>query len=388
MGITRTDVARKLLITCSAASLLALGASMTSAQQEKGEGDNKSGAQQTPGAKVQPAPAERKSAPPAAKSEKAPGRSSERSNNSKKSSNGEMNSKRERSKQASEPDRKGQTQEKRATKSDDSQTRTKRPSTAETDKANRRDDGGKSGSTSDRKAAERQTNQPAGKSQAQPKDGATVPPANKNAEQQRAPQTPQSKTGDAGAAGNAVRPVRLDDTQRTEFRRAIFAQPNVRRLNRQSFTVSIGTRIPRSVELLLIPAALVAVVPAYRTYRYVVVEDRICIVEPNSYEIVEVIDDTGAGPALGKRDQVARLELNVDQRRSVAALVRSGAQRADIRISLALGAEIPAGVMMFEFPADIVAGISSLRDYRYVLVEDKVVIADPATRVIVLVVDA
>ena len=56
-----------------------------------------------------------------------------------------------------------------------------------------------------------------------------------------------------------------------------------------NFTVNVGVAVPRTVQLYAIPDDIFIVVPAYRRYRYFVVDNRICIVDPNSYEIVEII---------------------------------------------------------------------------------------------------
>ncbi|MGE0766605.1 MAG: DUF1236 domain-containing protein [Hyphomicrobiaceae bacterium] len=53
--------------------------------------------------------------------------------------------------------------------------------------------------------------------------------------------------------------------------------------------VSIGTVVPRKVVLHPIPQDIVVIAPAYRSYRYFVFDDRIIIVEPASYEIVDII---------------------------------------------------------------------------------------------------
>jgi hypothetical protein len=44
---------------------------------------------------------------------------------------------------------------------------------------------------------------------------------------------------------------------------------------------------------------------------------------------------------------------------------------------LALGAEIPRNVELFAFPEDALACAPDLAGYRYVVVEDDVVIVDP-----------
>ena len=70
----------------------------------------------------------------------------------------------------------------------------------------------------------------------------------------------------------------------------------------------------------------------------------------------------------------------------VLRLVRRDAPRANINIGLALGAEVPQSVELIEFPANVISEISDLREYRYVVVEDNVVVVNPRNRVIVLLV--
>ena len=56
-----------------------------------------------------------------------------------------------------------------------------------------------------------------------------------------------------------------------------------------NISVNVGVAVPRTVELYAIPADIVVIVPTYRRYRYFVVGDRVCIVDPATYEIVEII---------------------------------------------------------------------------------------------------
>ena len=53
--------------------------------------------------------------------------------------------------------------------------------------------------------------------------------------------------------------------------------------------VSVGIAVPRHVHLVAIPEDILVIVPAWRRYRYIVVDDRICIIDPDTYKIVEVI---------------------------------------------------------------------------------------------------
>ena len=53
--------------------------------------------------------------------------------------------------------------------------------------------------------------------------------------------------------------------------------------------MSVGTRIPRDVHITVLPRDVVEVVPQYEGFDYVVVEDQILIVDPDTLEIVAVI---------------------------------------------------------------------------------------------------
>lgn len=55
------------------------------------------------------------------------------------------------------------------------------------------------------------------------------------------------------------------------------------------FSLNIGVAVPRSISLYPVPQDIVYVVPAYEDYEYFYAEDRIVIVDPVTYEIVEVI---------------------------------------------------------------------------------------------------
>ena len=62
--------------------------------------------------------------------------------------------------------------------------------------------------------------------------------------------------------------------------------------------VEVGSPAPGDLELLALPPAVASLVPEYRDYEYVVVEDQIAIVEPSTRRVVEVIR-AGGKPATG-----------------------------------------------------------------------------------------
>jgi len=151
------------------------------------------------------------------------------------------------------------------------------------------------------------------------------------------------------------------------------------------FAKRIGAHIPRRVRLFAIPAAVIALVPAYTYYRYVVLDDEVCIVDPDTYEIVDVIDE-GPYPA-ASRPQVAELHLSPAEQRIVLDSIAPDFPPAEVRIRLALGAEIPRSVELHLFPNVVLDRIPKLQDFRFVVVEHDVVIVDPGDRAVALVIE-
>ncbi|WP_245293420.1 DUF1236 domain-containing protein, partial [Methylobacterium sp. CCH5-D2] len=90
----------------------------------------------------------------------------------------------------------------------------------------------------------------------------------------------------AGSARGAA--SRLDGTQRTEFRQSI-TRVGVSRVSNVNFSLNVGTAIPRSVTLHRLPPAIISLVPAYEGYSFILVRDDIVIIDPDTYEIVDVI---------------------------------------------------------------------------------------------------
>ena len=165
--------------------------------------------------------------------------------------------------------------------------------------------------------------------------------------------------------------------QAFDFRRA--------RVTNARFAHRVGHRIPRSVRLFAIPAGIISFFPYYRDYRYVVVEDEICIIDPRTYEIVDVIDqDYYRG---GAKQEVADLSLTDRQIAIVRDSIPRDFPQTGLRLRLALGAEVPRDVELYEFPALLLDRIPKLRDYRFLVTEDQIVIVDPRDRAIALVID-
>jgi len=156
------------------------------------------------------------------------------------------------------------------------------------------------------------------------------------------------------------------------------------RVTRVNFDHHVGGRIPRHVRLFAIPAAVFAFFPYYRDYSYFVVDDEICIVDRESYAVVDVIDRgywSGGG-----RPQVAELRLSEREIALVRNSIPPDFPDSGIRLRLALGAEIQDDVQLNEFPVLLSDRVPQLREYRFLVSGDQIVIV-PHNRSIALVVD-
>jgi hypothetical protein len=91
-------------------------------------------------------------------------------------------------------------------------------------------------------------------------------------------------TGQAGAG------AKLTSDQRTKITSVIHNQ-HVQSVDRVDFALSVGTRVPRDrVHVQTLPSEVVSIYPEWRGYDFIVVHDKIVIIDPNTYEIVEVIE--------------------------------------------------------------------------------------------------
>ena len=90
-------------------------------------------------------------------------------------------------------------------------------------------------------------------------------------------------TGQAGAAG------KLSTEQRTQITSVIHEQ-RVAPVTNVNFSISVGTRVPREVTFHALPERVVTIYPEWRRYKFILVKEQIVIVDPNTYEIVAVLE--------------------------------------------------------------------------------------------------
>jgi hypothetical protein len=99
----------------------------------------------------------------------------------------------------------------------------------------------------------------------------------------------KSKAGSTTGQGAAGASASLTTEQKTKISTTI-KQTNVRPVENVNFNISVGTVVPRNVELHTLPTTVVEVYPAWRGYRYILVQEEIVIIDPATYRIVAVIN--------------------------------------------------------------------------------------------------
>jgi hypothetical protein len=106
---------------------------------------------------------------------------------------------------------------------------------------------------------------------------------NMNAEQKGAADSKSQTTGQAGGG------AKLSSEQRTKITTVIKSQ-HVAPVTNVNFSISVGARVPREVSFHPLPVEIVTIYPEWRGYEFILVNDKIVVVNPRTLEIVDVID--------------------------------------------------------------------------------------------------
>jgi hypothetical protein len=116
-----------------------------------------------------------------------------------------------------------------------------------------------------------------------------------NKAQPRGAQTESGKannnaTASHGNADKAGANVKLSQDQRSKISSVIGRGGAAHVSTNVNFNISVGTRVPRDVHVEVLPEDIVSIVPEYRGFDYIVVGDQILIIDPDSLEIVTIIE--------------------------------------------------------------------------------------------------
>jgi hypothetical protein len=239
------------------------------------------------------------------------------------------------------------------------------------------------------KATEPRDKAAKGTSEKQSKDKAagSEPKDKAAAEKGAEPKEKAAGTEPKEKSGSAAR-VQLSEPQRTNVQQTLLKEGRVNRVTNVNISINVGTRAPRSVRLAPLPASVIAIVPEYRTYRYFVVDERICIVDPDSYEIVEVIAVSGRTTARDDRGGSARLVLTEEEK---AVILQEIDMRSGATLGLGAvteGADVPRQVELRSFPAAVIEKVPKVRGYKFFSAENRVAIADSQGTKVQLVIEA
>ena len=220
----------------------------------------------------------------------------------------------------------------------------------------------------------------------EPKEKATKSSAQKGDATKEKSASDKASPSDATASKAGTQPrAQLSDQQQTRVRETVLKQRG-NRVTNVNFSVTIGTRVPRSVRLAPLPATVIEIVPEYRTYHYVVVRDDIVFVDPVSYEIVYVLP--GRSTTAGGGGGAAALALTDEQ---IDFVVRNIDLKSESRLGIggiSVGATVGREVELREFPAIVVEKLPELRSYRYLVHENDVAFVDPRDSKVMLVKDS
>ena len=305
---------------------------------------------------------------------------------------------RPRQAQDKQPDRPKQAQDKQPDRAREAQDKQPdRPKQAQ-DKQSDRDRQAQDKQQQDRAKQRAQDKQPDAAKQVQDKQ---VPDQSRQADDKQ--QRPGSAATGASERDGRGESVQLSNEQRQklrdEFRRS---RTNVRHYTNVRVNVSLGQRLPRTWTYYSVPQYVVEVAPRYRGYRYAWVDNRYCIVDPATYEIVAYVDDSsgviyasdGGGSATTGRGSgeggstVGRCEANftdAERRRIIAEVEdRRPMSVPEVRI----GIDIPGDIELKIFPTRLRDEFERLDGCRYVPISnDSIAIVEPSTRRIVAIVE-
>jgi hypothetical protein len=102
-----------------------------------------------------------------------------------------------------------------------------------------------------------------------------------------------ASTGASEGTGGNDQPsgsiTQLSGEKRTKVQSAFRSHRSEAVVKDIDIQVSVGVAVPRSVSLYAVPEEVVVIVPEYRRYKYFIFGDKVVIVDPGTYEIVDVL---------------------------------------------------------------------------------------------------
>ena len=95
--------------------------------------------------------------------------------------------------------------------------------------------------------------------------------------------------GSEGRSGSRGSVANVTSEQKTRVK-TVFSRHHVEPARNLNVSVNVGVALPHSVHLYPIPEDIVVIVPDYRGYNYIMLDDdRVAIVDPDTFEVVDII---------------------------------------------------------------------------------------------------
>jgi len=230
-----------------------------------------------------------------------------------------------------------------------------------------------------------------GTAESQPRDKGTKGTAETQPKEQGTKGSAQTQPKEQSSASKSEKSgdrVQLSEQQRTSVHQTVLKEKNVNRVNQVNFSISVGTRVPRSVHLVALPASVISLVPQYRSYQYFVANDEICIVEPSTYEIVEVISASGKTAQAGDRVGSGTLVLTAEEKHIIIQNVEMRGGSTLALGSLSEGSPVPREARLQTFPEVVVQTVPKVRGFKFFTTEDRIAITDEQGDKVALVIEA
>jgi len=189
--------------------------------------------------------------------------------------------------------------------------------------------------------------------------------------------TARSTDQRSGSGGNVdvTGSIRVDQQKASRVHDELISRGERSNVN---ITVDIGQRIPDRVRLRPLPSNIISISPEFRGYSYVVVHDEIVIVEPRTKKVVTIIRGGGGSGVLHR----SSLRLEQPQITRIRREIRLDGMRR-FNIDVRPGMMVPQNVVLQPLPDIIVEEIPEVREYRFFVDRDDIVLVDPKSREVV-----
>ena len=219
--------------------------------------------------------------------------------------------------------------------------------------------------------------------------GATNAPANaktndSNRNAQTNEQNGKAATANTNAEPNTRISASLDPQKKTRVTTA-FEHVNVKPVTNVNFSVSIGTVVPRDIEIRPVPTSIVEIVPQYRGYDFFVVRDEVVIVEPRTHKIVDVIEREPSRSRAETTTTMHKPKLSAHQREIIRrhATSKRTTTTGSSTTEISVGERLPDTVEVESVPEEVYREVPAVREYRYIERGDDVYLVDPSTREVI-----